>query len=311
MVASLVTDTARPARARRCRALAPLVAAGELAGIHLEGPVAQRRSTAVRTTRRCCARPTPPRWTRLLDAGDGTVRMVTLAPELDRRARRGAPCSPAAASSPRSATPTRPYDVARAALDAGATVGTHLFNAMRAAAPPRARARCSRCSSDPRVVRRADRRRRPPASRRCCAGPRRRPQAASSWSPTRWPPPVLRTATTCSGPAAVQVRDGVARLASNGAIAGSTLTMDRAVRYAVTDRRAAASRPSSRRPPRRPARVLGPHRRRCARGGSPGRPGAPRRATSRSSAGDAGRRLAGLISRSRARGARGAGSAPR
>ena len=35
------------------------------------------------------------------------------------------------------------------------------------------------------------------------------------------------------GPAAVQVRDGVARLASNGAIAGSTLTMDRAVRYAV------------------------------------------------------------------------------
>ena len=36
------------------------------------------------------------------------------------------------------------------------------------------------------------------------------------------------------GPAAVEVRDGVARLVSNGAIAGSTLTMDRAVRYAVT-----------------------------------------------------------------------------
>jgi N-acetylglucosamine-6-phosphate deacetylase len=35
------------------------------------------------------------------------------------------------------------------------------------------------------------------------------------------------------GPAAVVVHDGVARLASNGAIAGSTLTMDRAVRYAV------------------------------------------------------------------------------
>ena len=36
------------------------------------------------------------------------------------------------------------------------------------------------------------------------------------------------------GPAAVQVREGVARLVSNGAIAGSTLTMDRALRYAVT-----------------------------------------------------------------------------
>ena len=35
------------------------------------------------------------------------------------------------------------------------------------------------------------------------------------------------------GPAEVRVRDGVARLASTGAIAGSTLTMDRAVRFAV------------------------------------------------------------------------------
>ena len=36
------------------------------------------------------------------------------------------------------------------------------------------------------------------------------------------------------GPAAVQVRDRVARLTDGGAIAGSTLTMDRALRYAVT-----------------------------------------------------------------------------
>ena len=35
------------------------------------------------------------------------------------------------------------------------------------------------------------------------------------------------------GPVEVSVRDGVARLASTGAIAGSTLTMDRAVRFAV------------------------------------------------------------------------------
>jgi N-acetylglucosamine-6-phosphate deacetylase len=35
------------------------------------------------------------------------------------------------------------------------------------------------------------------------------------------------------GPLSVQVRDGVARLVSNGAIAGSTLTMASAVRFAV------------------------------------------------------------------------------
>ena len=35
------------------------------------------------------------------------------------------------------------------------------------------------------------------------------------------------------GSLAVEVRDGVARLADSGAIAGSTLTMERAVKYAV------------------------------------------------------------------------------
>ena len=35
------------------------------------------------------------------------------------------------------------------------------------------------------------------------------------------------------GSRAVQVRDGVARLEDGGAIAGSTLTLDRAARYAV------------------------------------------------------------------------------
>ena len=51
------------------------------------------------------------------------------------------------------------------------------------------------------------------------------------------------------GPVEVQVRDGIARLATNGVIAGSTLTMDRAVRFAV-EVAACPSTPSSR-PPRR------------------------------------------------------------
>jgi N-acetylglucosamine-6-phosphate deacetylase len=66
----------------------------------------------------------------LLDAGRGTVRMITIAPELpgalDAIARivdSGA----VAAIGHTDAT----YDEARAGLAAGATVGTHLFNAMR------------------------------------------------------------------------------------------------------------------------------------------------------------------------------------
>ena len=37
------------------------------------------------------------------------------------------------------------------------------------------------------------------------------------------------------GPLTVEVRDGVARLISGGAIAGSTLTLDNAVRFAVQE----------------------------------------------------------------------------
>ena len=56
--------------------------------------------------------------------------MVTLAPELDGGLEAVALLA-RAASSRRSGTATRRYAVAREALDAGATVATHLFNAMR------------------------------------------------------------------------------------------------------------------------------------------------------------------------------------
>ena len=82
------------------------------------------------TTRVLLTDPTPRLIDTLLDAGGGQVRMVTLAPELPGgldAVRRLTAAGVVAAIGHTDAT----YEVARAALDAGATAGTHLFNAMR------------------------------------------------------------------------------------------------------------------------------------------------------------------------------------
>ena len=110
-------------------ALAPLVESGLVAGVHLEGPflAAARRGAHDPDLLRA---PDTASVAALLDAGRGTVRMVTIAPELPGAldaialiVDRGA----VAAIGHTDAT----YDEACAGLAAGATVGTHLFNAMR------------------------------------------------------------------------------------------------------------------------------------------------------------------------------------
>lgn len=109
--------------------LAALVEAGELAGIHLEGPwLAPRRRGAHDPT--ALRDPDPAEIRRLLDAGGGAVRMVTIAPEL--------PGAPAAISLLREhgvvaavGHTDATYAQTRDAIAAGASVGTHLFNAMR------------------------------------------------------------------------------------------------------------------------------------------------------------------------------------
>ena len=103
------------------RALAPLVRAGELAGIHLEGPWLSAEALRRARPGAAAGDPTRPRSTRLLEAGDGTVRMVTLAPELTGGLD-AVRLLTAAGSSRRSATRDATYDVAREALDAGASV---------------------------------------------------------------------------------------------------------------------------------------------------------------------------------------------
>ncbi len=128
MLASLVTASV-PDLCKQIDALGELVADGLLAGVHLEGPFL--------SSVRCGAHDpamlrSPDRESvdRLLAAGRGAVRMVTLAPELDnsldavgRIVDNGA----IAAVGHTDAV----IDEVLPAVEAGATVATHLFNGMR------------------------------------------------------------------------------------------------------------------------------------------------------------------------------------
>lgn len=228
MMASLVTDTTERLEAS-VRALAPLVRAGELVGIHLEGPWLSADHCGAHDPALLRA-PDPAEVTRLLAAGGGTVRMVTLAPELAgglEAVRLLADRGVIAALGHSDAT----YDVARQAVDAGISDATHLFNAMRPI-HHREPGPVLALVEDARVF-----------IELVADGVHLHPEVLH-WAATSAVNRFLLVTDAMSaagagdgdyvlGPAVVQVRGGVARLASNGAIAGSTLTMDRAVRHAV------------------------------------------------------------------------------
>lgn len=127
MVASLVA--AGPDQLlKTVDALADLVTGGELAGVHLEGPWLAAARCGAHDPRQL-RDPDPAELDRLLRAGGGAVRMVTLAPErsggLDA-VRRIVDAGAVAALGHTDAS----YALTREAIEAGARVGTHLFNAM-------------------------------------------------------------------------------------------------------------------------------------------------------------------------------------
>jgi N-acetylglucosamine-6-phosphate deacetylase len=230
MAASLVTDT--PDRmADAVRELALLVDDGRLAGIHLEGPwLSPRRSGAHQPG--ALTHPAPAAIEALLTAGSGAVRMVTLAPELPGgvdAVRRLDDAGVLVAIGHTDAT----YDEARAAIDAGARLGTHLFNAMRPLhhRDPGPVGALLDAPVDVELI--ADGVHLHPAVLRTvfAAKPGRCILVTDAMAAAGAPDGDYRL-----GPMAIEVRDGVARLADGsggGAIAGSTLTMDAAVRFAV------------------------------------------------------------------------------
>lgn len=114
---------------RQIETLVPLVDSGAFAGIHLEGPFLSAAKCGAHDPA-LLTPPTPDLLDRVLAAGDGRIAMITLAPELDhgpeaieRLTRAGVRVAFGHSDSDERQ--------AAAAIDAGATVATHLFNAMR------------------------------------------------------------------------------------------------------------------------------------------------------------------------------------
>ncbi len=111
------------------RVLAESTRAGVIAGIHLEGPWLSAAHCGAHDHTQL-RDPTPAEIDTLLAAGDGAIRMVTLAPErpgsedaITRLVGAGVVVALGHTDAG--------YEQTRHAIDRGATVGTHLFNAMR------------------------------------------------------------------------------------------------------------------------------------------------------------------------------------
>ncbi|MEO3978689.1 N-acetylglucosamine-6-phosphate deacetylase [Streptomyces sp. CAU 1734] len=230
LVASLVTAET-DFLAQRAGFLSELVEQGDLAGIHFEGPfISPCRKGA--HSEQLLRDPDPAEVRKLIDAGRGTARMVTLASELPGgldSIRLLVEHGVIAAVGHTDAT----YEQTVQAIDAGATVATHLFNAMptlghRAPGPIAALLEDERVTVElindgthlhPAALELAFHR----------AGPGRvafitDAMDAAGFGDGRYQ----------LGPLAVDVVDGVARLSEGGSIAGSTLTLDTAFRRAAT-----------------------------------------------------------------------------
>lgn len=251
-VASLVT-AAPDDLARAVATLAELCDDGVFAGIHLEGPYL--------AAARCGAHdpellrdPDPAELTGLVKAGRGHVRMLTIAPELPgaldviRLAVRQGVLAALGHSD-------ADYERTREGIEAGGSVATHLFNALpplhhRRPGPVAALLEDGRVTVElindgvhvhPAMLRLAH----------ATAGPGRVALVTDAMGAAG-----LGDGDYRLGPMAVRVAGGVARLAEGGAIAGSTLTMDVAVRRTV--REVGLSLPEAARAAAlTPARVLG------------------------------------------------------
>ena len=228
MVASLVT-VPLPDLIEEVRVLSSFVVDGRLAGIHLEGPwLAEEYKGAHPAS--LLLNPEIPDIDAVLDAGGGTVVMATLAPEkpggleaVRHLSERGVMVAIGHTAAD--------YDTTVQAIGAGARGTTHLFNAMpeilhRSPGPGLA------LWSDPQVW-----------VELICDGIHVHPKLVAHVMATKPGRTVLITDAMAAagvddgdyilGELPVEVRDGVAHIAGTSTIAGSTLTLDSAVRTAV------------------------------------------------------------------------------
>jgi N-acetylglucosamine-6-phosphate deacetylase len=230
-VLSLVANPA-PDLARSLAGIREVMASDPLVlGAHLEGPFLSPHAAGAHAHEHLVD-PTHGRIDALLAAGEGALRQVTIAPELDGALdaiRRLVAHGVVAAVG----HTTCSGDTARAAFDAGATVLTHAFNAMpgihhREPGPIVAALADARVTLelildgvhvDPAV-----------AGLLLRAAPGRVALVTDAMAAAGSADGRYRL-----GALDVDVRDGIARLAGADTIAGSTLTQDRALRIAVHD----------------------------------------------------------------------------
>ncbi|MGH1549318.1 N-acetylglucosamine-6-phosphate deacetylase [Leifsonia poae] len=230
-VISLVTAPVE-ALASRVRVVASLMASdSRVLGSHLEGPFLDvgHKGAHEPSLLRASA---PADAETLLAAADGTLRQITIAPELPGgmdAVRAFSSAGVAVAVGHTGAT----YEQALAAFDAGASILTHAFNAMpgvhhRAPGPVAAAARTPGVTLEivndgvhvhPEVVRMA-----------FASAPGRLALVTDAMAAAG-----SADGDYLLGSLEVEVRDGVARLAGGGSIAGSTLTLDDALRRAVQE----------------------------------------------------------------------------
>lgn len=230
LVASTVTGD-MDSLTHRAGLLSELAEQGEIAGVHFEGPfISPCRKGA--HSEALLRDPDPTEVRKLVDAARGRAKMLTLATELPGgldSVRLLADHGVIAAIGHTDAT----YEQTVEAIDAGATVATHLFNAM----PPlghRSPGPITALLEDERITVELinDGTHLHPAALQLAfhhAGAGRvafitdAMDAAGFGDGRYW-----------LGPLEVEVADGVARLVEDGTIAGSTLTQDRAFKRAVT-----------------------------------------------------------------------------
>ena len=230
LVASLVTEAPEDLL-RQITSLAADVRAGLIAGIHLEGPwLAEKRCGAHNPE--LLRDPDPGELDRVFEAADGGIRMVTLAPERTGALAAIARVLEAGAVAAVGHTEAT-YAQTRAAIAAGATVATHLFNAMRPI-HHREPGPVIALLEDPGVTVEiiGDGVHVDPALWRHvtrAVGPDRVALVTDAMAAAGMADGDYRI-----GPLAVEVTAGVAHLVGTDTIAGSTATMDRLFRFAVT-----------------------------------------------------------------------------
>lgn len=230
LVASTVTGE-MDFLARRAGLLSELAEQGDIAGIHFEGPfISPCRKGA--HSERLLRDPDPAEVRKLIDAAHGTAKMVTLATELPGGIDSVRLLTEHGVIAAIGHTDAR-YEQTMEAIEAGATVATHLFNAMPALGH-RTPGPIAALLEDERITVELinDGTHLHPASLQLAfhhAGANRvafitDAMDAAGFGDGRY----------MLGPLEVEVSEGVARLVEGGSIAGSTLTLDRAFKRAVT-----------------------------------------------------------------------------